>query len=200
MRTLTPFRHKRAHAKHNHRGRILSVMVLCLTLVATQSTTQLAVADPLPSTPSLTNQGVIFEADNSITGPDGNTQLTAGNQNLTSLPQGNKTTVRMQVNNTGGALSDTTKLSLFYNRGDGQWSKVQSNPSVATGAGNCASGIMNCSVLGNTARLPSTTTARHWLRTSTKLTVVCVLLDMWARAEPVARQPCGRVPPSTQQE
>lgn len=120
----------------------IGVTMLATGMIAT--TASPSGADPLPSTPMLTTKGVILENDNSTSGPDGNTQLAGANQNVTSFPQNNRLTVRAQIENSGGALTEATKLALFYDRGDGNWSKVQSTPTVATAAGNCADGQMVC--------------------------------------------------------
>jgi hypothetical protein len=120
---------------------VAGAALLATGMIATSAPSS---ADPLPSTPMLTTKGVILEKDNSTSGPDGNMQLAGANQNVTSHPQNHRLTVRAQIENSGGALTEATRLSLFYDRGDGNWSKVQSAPTIATAAGNCANGQMIC--------------------------------------------------------
>lgn len=131
--TATKALHPRQSLERIRRIRNFTVATAVVALVSLSPMLPSS-ADPLSSTPMLTTKGYIFENDNSTSGPDGDTQLGGGNQNVSAFAQNSRLTVRAQVENSGGDLSDATKLGLFYDRGDGSWSKVQSSPTVATTA------------------------------------------------------------------
>jgi hypothetical protein len=72
----------------------------------------------------------------------------AGNTAITNVKTGERVTLRTQLTNTGGALTSTPPLSLFYDHGDGNWSKVgPAGSTPTTGSGNCTSTNYDCSTL-----------------------------------------------------
>lgn len=108
-----------------------------------------ASADMASSVPKITQQGMIIEADNSSSGPDGNTQLSVGGASVAALALRNSVTVRAQITNSGGATSTAKSLGLFYDRGDGQWARVKSSGTVNAAAGNCVDSGFNCTTIDN---------------------------------------------------
>jgi hypothetical protein len=77
---------------------------------------------------------------------DDNTMQAAGNTAVSDVTVGERLTLRMQLKNTGSAaLND---LALFYDRGDGVWTKVKNNtkPTTASGTG-CASTDYSCTTI-----------------------------------------------------
>ncbi|MBA2278953.1 hypothetical protein H0V99_00740 [Candidatus Saccharibacteria bacterium] len=75
---------------------------------------------------------------------DENSQQAAGNTSITSVEQGERMTLRMQIKNTGNS-SVNSNLGLFYDRNDGIWSKVRQVTTATTSAGSgCAINTWIC--------------------------------------------------------
>ncbi|MES2970926.1 MAG: hypothetical protein V4702_01220, partial [Patescibacteria group bacterium] len=91
--------------------------------------------EPAAPATKLTQDGYIWESDDG-SAVDTNTQQAAGNGAISGVRKGERLTLRTQLKNTGpGYLNDN--LGLFYDRGDGIWSKVKSKTPVLTAAGGC---------------------------------------------------------------
>lgn len=84
--------------------------------------------------PSYDIKGYIWENDNEdeATGDsvDENTQLAAGDTALTEVRKGQRLTLRTQIENTSRGSFGTTEFSLFYDKSDGIWTKVEENAQV----------------------------------------------------------------------
>ncbi|HEX9679325.1 MAG TPA: hypothetical protein VGA08_01780 [Candidatus Saccharimonadales bacterium] len=88
-----------------------------------------------PTTENLTQKAYIWENDDGASA-DINTQLAAANTALTDVRRGNRLTLRAQIDNDGEAVD--SDIGLFYDRGDGYWTKVGANLGDTT-AGDCDS-------------------------------------------------------------
>jgi len=108
--------------------------------------------EPLQQNPTLKQTGYIWENDDEdqVGGDavDENSQLAAGNTALSNIPKGERLTLRAQINATNGPLNYQS-LSMFYDRNDGIWSRVNnSSTPLNTGSGTgCASSDFTCSVV-----------------------------------------------------
>jgi hypothetical protein len=108
--------------------------------------------EPQSPATALTQDGYIWENDDG-SAADGNSQQAGGNTAITGVRKGERLTLRMQMKNTGVGYSDED-WSLFYDQGDGIWSKVKSSSSVAAAAsGGCGANGANssytCSIIDN---------------------------------------------------
>ncbi len=100
--------------------------------------------------PKLSQTGYIWENDDkNDSNFDENTQQAAGSASIASVRKGERLTLRTQVKNTGTAAL-RNDLALFYDRGDGIFSKVSSNKSASTTAGNCTDTNFDCVTVDNT--------------------------------------------------
>lgn len=113
--------------------------------------------------PKISQTGYIFENDDEDQSfgdaVDENTQQAAGNTPITGVKKGERITVRTQLKNTGDALTGR-ELGLFYDRGDGRWTKVGHGEPPITSSGNCdADATFDCATIdssGNVGRYTST--------------------------------------------
>jgi len=68
----------------------------------------------------------------------------------TGVRVGERMNLRVHLTNSGGTLQDTNELALFYDRGDGIWSKVKSQQPPMTAAGSgCDSTAWTCEALAS---------------------------------------------------
>jgi hypothetical protein len=103
---------------------------------------------------SLTQTGYIFENDDEDEAGgdayDDNTQQAAGNTAITDVAAGERLNARVQVRNTGPAMT-SEPAAIFYDRNDGIWSKIKPNASLTgdTGTG-CAVTTFSCTSVDTT--------------------------------------------------
>jgi RHS repeat-associated protein len=145
--------HRRDGA-HFRPTRSLVPVITVIVLVAGVMTNLNVISNAAPASafsttpPLLTQSGSIFENDDSTSGVNADSVQAAGNTAITNVRAGERVTLRTQLTNTGGALTSTTPLSLFYDHGDGNWSKVgPAGSTPTTGSGNCTSTTFDCSTL-----------------------------------------------------
>jgi hypothetical protein len=96
------------------------------TTTQTLRTDAIALLEP----PKITQEGYIWENDDGSTADD-NSQQHFGNQPITGVVKGERVTLRTQLEHAGsGASSSGAEYSLFYDRGDGLWSKVKNQATL----------------------------------------------------------------------
>lgn len=108
--------------------------------------------------PNMSQVGSIFENDDQSSNNtvDANSQQAAGNTAITGVTQGERITVRTQLQNNGSA--EAANLGLFYDRGDGYWSQVRSSATPITGSGSgCADSNFSCSDIDSSATITDNT-------------------------------------------
>jgi hypothetical protein len=99
-----------------------------------------------PDIPKLAQDGFIFEADDGANA-NANSVLAPGGTAASGGHPGNAVTARFQLKNSGDALGGSTKLAMFYDRGDGYWTKVQQGAAAVTTAGSCLDTAFDCNVI-----------------------------------------------------
>ena len=110
---------------------------------------------PSAGLPEITQRAYIWENDNEDLSVgdsvDENAQLAAGDTALTSVRKGERLTLRTQIDNTGaGSLDSTDDLALFYDQGDGYWTRVENSSVVNTSSGSCSNTDFECTVVAST--------------------------------------------------
>lgn len=81
---------------------------------------------------------------------DENTQQAARNTALNEVKSGERVNVRLQMANTSPRATNGVEASLFYDRNDGLWSKVDTSGALRTGAGTCTDTSFDCAAIDST--------------------------------------------------
>ena len=116
---------------------------------ATGAAGQVKVSYVYPVAPYLQQTDFIFENDDATsTGDvDKRTQQASGSTTITSVKQGERLNVRLQLKNTGEATDNTT-FGLFYDKNDNYWHKVTtSGVPTTTSVGNCTDMRWDCTAV-----------------------------------------------------
>lgn len=107
--------------------------------------------------PQLQLNGYIFENDDedqaSGDAIDDDTQMAAGNTAITSVKKGERLNLRIQMENWYAAVNGARRLALFYDRGDGYWTKVKNSGAAVTGTPSsaCADTNFQCTTVDGTS-------------------------------------------------
>lgn len=106
-------------------------------------------ASALGTYAKLSQDGYVLEADDGAN-VNANTVRSPGSTSISSFNAGDALTARFHLSNSGDALSSSTKLSMFYDRGDGYWSKVSQSQPVVGSSGACSGdAAFTCGVIDN---------------------------------------------------
>lgn len=126
-----------------------STSIITTVLIAASLVVLTRVDATVGTSPSLlTQQGYVWENDDQTSAGtvDSATQQAAGSTAITGVAIGERLTLRTQITNSGAALSGVG-AGLFYDRNDGIFTKVRTNPVATTSTGSCTDTNFNCTVV-----------------------------------------------------
>lgn len=96
----------------------------------------------------ITQEGYIFEYDNGANA-DSNGQQAAANSAISGVRKGERMVLRSHLKNTGN-LAVGSGLALFYDRGDGVWTKVENGKPVSGAGSGCTDTAWTCTAIETT--------------------------------------------------